>query len=163
MPSAKSLAWANEGLGELAAKAGQNPPAAKYAEAVIQADAEYGASLEARNLRNRINGTTTIDAAIKDFYAKFDRAAVSNPKADVETLVLAGEVTRFIAGVSGSTQQWQTQIKQVDKLDANTVLVEAGVTIQLLNRDPETGTAVFRLVRTAGGWKLAAVDMFEVR
>ena len=50
LPTARSLAWANEGLGEIAAKAGQNAQAAKYAEAAIQADAEYGASLAARNL-----------------------------------------------------------------------------------------------------------------
>jgi hypothetical protein len=50
-----------------------------------------------------------------------------------------------------------------DQADPNTVLVETNLTIQLLNREPETGMAVFRLVRTSGGWKLAAVEMFEVR
>jgi len=33
----------------------------------------------------------------------------------------------------------------------------------LLNREPETGSAVFRLVRTGSGLKLLSVDMFEVR
>jgi hypothetical protein len=76
---------------------------------------------------------------------------------------MPGEVTRFVGSVAGSTQQWATQIKQVDKLDSNTVLVETILTIQLLNREPESGMAVLRLVRTSGGWKLAAVEMFEVR
>ena len=163
LPAARSLAWANEGLGEIAGKASQNAQAAKYAEAAIQADAEYGASLAARNLRNRLNQNTTVDADIKDYFARFDKAAASNRKADVNALVLSGEASRFAGGVSGSTQQWQTQVKQVDKLDANTALVETNMTIQLLNREPETGMAVFRLIRTAGGWKLASVDMFEVR
>ena len=163
LPTARSLAWANEGLGEIAAKAGQSGQAAKFAEAAIQADAEYGASLAARNLRNRVNGATAVDADVKDYFSRFDKAAVSNRKADVDALVLPGEVTRFVANLSGSTQQWTTQVKQVDKLDLNTTLVETNLTIQLLNRDPESGMAVFRLVRTGGGWKLASVDMFEVR
>jgi hypothetical protein len=163
LPTARSVAWANEGLGEAAAKANQTAQAAKFAEAAIQADGEYGASLAARNLRNRINATTTIDADIKDFFARFDRAAVSNRKAEVDALVVPGEVTRFVSSVSGSAQQWTSQVRHVDKLDANTALVESSMTIQLLNREPETGMAVFRLVRTPGGWKLAAVDMFEVR
>lgn len=163
LPTAKSLAWGNEGLGEIAAKAGQNAQATKYAQTAIQADSEYGASLAARNLRNRVNGAAVIEADVKDYFARFDKAATSNRKADVDALVTPGEVTRFVSSVAGSTQQWVTQVKQVDKLDGNTALVETNLTIQLLNREPETGTAVFRLVRSAGGWKLAGVDMFEVR
>jgi hypothetical protein len=163
LPTARSLAWANEGLGEVAARSNQNAQAAKYAEAAIQADAEYGASLAARNMRNRAGGTTTIDADIKDFFARFDKAAVSNRKAEVDPLVLSGEVGRFASSIAGSAQQWMTQIKQVDKLDSSTALVETNLTIQLLNREAESGLAVFRLVKTGAGWKLAAVDMFEVR
>jgi hypothetical protein len=163
LPTARSMQWSNEGLGEIAAKAGQNAQAIKYAEAAIRSDAEYGASLAARNLRNRLNATTTIDADVKDYFARFDKAAVSNHKAEVDALVLPGEVTRFTGGVSGSTEQWQTQVKQVDKLDASTILVETALTVKLLNRDAQSGMAVFRLVRTSEGWKLASVDMFEVR
>jgi len=100
---------------------------------------------------------------VKDFFTRFDRAAISNHKSEIDALVLPGEVTRFSGGVSGSTEQWQSLIKQVDKLDANTMLVETGLTIKLLNREPETGSAVFRLVRTGSGLKLLSVDMFEVR
>lgn len=163
LPTARSMQWSNEGLGEIAAKAGQNAQAAKYAEVAIRSDAEYGASLAARNLRNRINATTTIDADVKDYFARFDKAAVSNHKAEVDALVVPGEVTRFTGGVSGSTEQWQTQVKQVDKLDASTILVETALNVKLLNRDAQSGMAVFRLIRTSEGWKLASVDMFEVR
>jgi hypothetical protein len=141
----------------------QNTDASRYAEATIQADAEYGASLAARNLRTRINSAGSIDADIKDFFARFDKAAVSNRKTDVDALVVPGEINKFVSGVSGSTEQWQTQLRYVDRLDANTVLAEAGVTVKLLNREPESGTAVFRLIRLGNQWRLAAVDMFEVR
>jgi tetratricopeptide (TPR) repeat protein len=163
LPAAKSIAWANVGLGEIAAKAGQNVQAAKYAETAILADADYGASLAARNIRNRVNAASVIDAEIKEFFARFDKAATANRKAEVDALIVPGEVTRFSSGVSGSTEQWQTQVSQVDKLDDNTSLVETNLSVKLLNREPESGLAVFRLVKTAAGWKLAAVDMFEVR
>lgn len=163
LPSAGSLAWANEGLGELAAKAGQNADAARYAETVIRADADYGASLAARNLRTKINAAAPVDADVKDFFTMFDKAAVSKRKADVDALVIPGEVGRFAGGLSGSAEQWQTQLRAADRLDANTVLVEAALTIKLLNRDQESGTAVFRIVRVGNQWRLAGVDMFEVR
>jgi hypothetical protein len=76
---------------------------------------------------------------------------------------MPGEVARFAGGIAGSTEQWQTQVRAVDRIDANTVLVEANMNIKLLNKEPETGLAVYRLVKVGNGWKLAAVDMFEVR
>jgi tetratricopeptide (TPR) repeat protein len=163
LPTARSLAWANEGLAEVAVKAGQAAQAAKYADAAIMADAEYGASLAARNLRNSLNTSAAVDADIKNFFTRFDKAAVSNHKAEVDALVVPGEVNKFVGGISGSTEQWQTQLRHVDYLDLNTALAEAGLTIKLLNREQESGTAVFRLVRLGNQWKLAAVDMFEVR
>ncbi len=162
LPTARSLAWANVGLADIASKAGQTDAAQKYAEAAILADGDYGASLMARNLRNKLGITTAADAAIKAFFADFDKAASSNRKADVDALVMPGEVTKFASGVSGATEQWQTQVRQVDRLDADTVLVEAIMTVKLLNKDVQTGLAVYRLVKTAGGWKLNAVEMFEL-
>lgn len=163
LPSARSLAWANVGLGEIAAKAGQTGPAAKFAEEAIRADAEYGASLAARNLRNRINASTPMDESLKAYFAQFDKAAAANRKADLDAMVVPGDATKFASGISGQTEQWQTQIKQIDRIDANTVLVEANMTVKLLNKEIETGIAVYRLTKAGSGWKLSAVEMFEVR
>lgn len=163
LPTSRSLAWANVGLSEIAVKANQNDQATKYAESAILADAEYGATLAARNLRNKVGAASSIDPSVKAFFVDFDRAIVSNRKADVEALVVSGEVSKFVGGVSGSSEQWQTQIKQVDRLDANSVLVETSLNIKMLTRDPESGLAVFRLTKIGGSWKLSAVDMFEVR
>lgn len=163
LPTARGLAWANVGLGEIAAKAGQNDQATRFADAAISADAEYGASLSARALRNRINSPAAIDEDVKAFFARFDKAAVSNRKAEVDALVVPGEALKFAGGVSGSTEVWQTQILHTDKLDGNTILAESALTVKLLNQDQASGTAVYRLVRVGGTWKLAAVEMFEVR
>lgn len=163
LPSSRSIAWANVGLGEIALKAGQAAQAVQFAKLAIEADAEYGSSLAARTLRNKANTSSAVDDGIKAFFAQFDRAAVSNRKADLETLVVPGEVGKFAAGIAGQTQEWTTRVLHADQLDANTVLVETGMSIRLLNRETEAGMAVYRLARTGNGWKLAAVDIFEVR
>ncbi len=163
LPTARSISWANVGLAEIASRNNQTSAALKFAEAVILNDADYGASLAVRNLRNKIGGTSSTDQSIKTFFADLDKAATANRKADVDALVMPGEVTKFAGGVAGSTELWQTQIRAVDRLDANTVLVEASMSIKLLNKDAESGMAVYRLIKAGSGWKLAAVDMFEVR
>lgn len=163
LPSARSIAWANIGLAEAASRSNQRETALRHIEAAIASDADYGATLAARNLRSKIGTAADVDATIRAFFAEFDKAASSNRKADVEWLIMPGEVTRFAAGVSGSTESWQTQIRHVDRVDANTVLVETNMAVKLLNKDQETGLAVYRLVRVGGAWKLAAVEMFEVR
>lgn len=163
LPTARSVAWANVGLADIASRNNQTSVVLKFAETAIITDADYGASLAARNLRNKIGVASATDASIKTFFADFDKAATANRKADVDALVMPGEVTRFAGGVAGSTEQWQTQIRAIDRLDANTVLVEANMSIKLLNKEPESGMAVYRLIKAGSGWKLAAVDLFEVR
>ncbi len=163
LPTARSIAWAYVGLAEVAAKSNQNESAIKYAESAIAADAEYGASFAARNLRSRLGGAAASDPSIRSFFAEFDKAAAANRKADIEALAMPGEVTRFISGLIGSTEQWQTQIRQIDRIDANTVLVETNMSIKLLNKEIETGVAVYRLTKAGSVWKLSSVDMFEVR
>ncbi len=162
LPTSRSLAWANEGLGEVALKNNQTAQAAKFFEEAIKADAEYGATLAARAGRNKTNNAAAIDESIQAFFVQFDKAAASGRKADVDTLIVAGEIPRFSGGIAGA-QQWQTKILQVDKVDVNNVLVETNLAIKLLNKDVETGTAVFRLAKVGNNWKLSGVDIFEVR
>jgi hypothetical protein len=163
LPSARSVAWANVGLSELAARSGQTAAAANYADSAIRADADYGASLAARVVRRKLNTPERIDESIASFFAQFDRAATANKKAELQTLIMPGEVGKFAAGIAGQTEQWKTQIISVDNLDGETALVETQLDIKLLNRDASNGTAVYRLTRTQTGWKLSSVDIFEVR
>lgn len=162
LPTARSLAWANEGLGEVALKTAQNAQAAKFFEETIKADAEYGATLAARSGRNKANGATAIDESIKAFFSQFDKAAISGSKAEVDALIVSGEMPRFAGGVAGA-QEWQTKVLQVDKTDANNALIEVSLNIKLLNKNAESGTAVFRLAKVGNNWKLSGVEIFEVR
>ena len=163
LPTARSMSWADVGLGEIASRANKSSEAVKFAEDAIKADGEYGASLAARALRNKLNVSTASDDSIKAYFAQFDKTAVSNRKADLDAMVVAGEATKFANGISGQTEQWQTQIKQIDQLDANNVLVETNLNVKLLSRDPTSGMAVYRMTKVGGEWKLSGVKMFEVR
>jgi tetratricopeptide (TPR) repeat protein len=163
LPTARTMAWGNLGLAETASRAGQNAQVLKFAEAAIRADAEYGASLAARILRNKIAATTEVPNDVKAYFANFDRVAISNRKADLDALVVPGEATRFISGISGQTTDWKTTPTHVDRLDPNTVLVESQMAVRLLGRENESGMAVYRLVRSGSAWKLYSVDIFEVR
>lgn len=163
LPTARSLAWANVGLGEIGLKNAQSANAVKYFGEAIKADAEYGANLAARQGRSRTNNSIVIEEGIKNFFAQFDKAAVSNRKTDVQSLLLSGEVAKFAAGLSGQTEQWQTKIIHIDKFDDINILVETNLNVKLLNRQSESGTAVFRLARIGNTYKLSGVEMFEVR
>ncbi len=163
LPSARSLAWANVGMADISVRTGRTADAARYANEAILIDGEYGASLAARVIRNRQSSSTAVDSGIKEYFAQFDRAAVSNRRADLEALAMPGEADRFIGGISGQATNWTTSVLHADMLDENSALVETTLSVRLLTREPESGTAVFRLIRTAAGWRLAGVEIFEVR
>ena len=163
LPSSRSIAWAYVGLADLAAKGGQTAQAIKYAVDAIRSDAEYGASLAARAIRTKTNAPASADEGVKSYFATFDKAAVSNRKAELEVLAVPGEASRFVSGIPGQAVEWKTDVLYVDNIDPNNVWVESRLTIRLLNKEPETGTAVYRLSRVGSNWKLSSVDMFEVR
>jgi len=163
LPTSRSLAWALVGLSDVAVRAGQNYPALQFASDAIRAEGEYGASLAARNIRGRAGAGASSEPSIAAFFEQWDRAAAANQKSQLDALVLPGEASRFSGGVAGQTAAWKTDIKHVDTIDPNTVLVETNLSIKLLNRDPESGLAVFRLSRSGAGWKILSVDVFELK
>ncbi|PYS86515.1 MAG: hypothetical protein DMF62_15660, partial [Acidobacteria bacterium] len=74
LPTARTIAWANLGLAETASRGGQSAAALKFAENAIRADAEYGATLAARVLRNKISAASGVPEDIKAYFSSFDRA-----------------------------------------------------------------------------------------
>ncbi len=163
LPTGRSLAWANVGLGEVALKSNQNAQAIQFYNEAIKADAEYGATLAARQGKTKANAPLNNDEGIKAFFAQFDKAAISGRKADLDAMILAGEIPRFSGGISGQAQTWTTRINQIEKTGATQAVVETNLSIKMLTKDPESGTAVYRLTLVGNNWKLSGVDMFEVR
>ncbi|HUF02982.1 MAG TPA: tetratricopeptide repeat protein [Aridibacter sp.] len=162
LPSSQSIAWAELGLGEIAAKTGQASNALARFRDVIASDADYGASLGAVRDIIAAGGSSAVSDEVRSFFAAFDRAVVSNSKAQVDEIIVGGEVTRFASSVAGQAQQWTTTTRFVQEVDGIDILVGTNVQLKLLNREVESGVALFRLSRTASGLKLTAVDIFEV-
>ena len=81
----------------------------------------------------------------------------------MDAMAVAGDASKFVSGITGQAVEWKTQVLHIDKIDASSVLVETTLMIKLLNKEPESGTAVFRLAKVGSGWKLSGVDIFEVR
>ena len=164
LPVPRTLAWSNIGLGEIALKRNQKAQAAGFFNLAVNADAEYASNLIARNRRIEAEAAPQIDEASKTFFASFDKAVLSKQKSQVDALILPGELTRFSGGITGNQpEQWQTRVTRSELLDANHLAVDVSLNTKIINREPASGTALFILAKTANGWRLAAVDLFEVR
>jgi tetratricopeptide (TPR) repeat protein len=164
LPTANTLSWANVGLGEIAIKTEQRANAVKFFDNSIKSEGEYGAILTARIGRQNAETSTVIDESIKTFFSQFDKAATSGRKAEIENYILLSEMPKFANIVAGGQpEKWQTQVLRTEKIDANYAVAETTLTVKLLGKEIETGTAVFILTKTAVGWKLSGREVFEVR
>jgi hypothetical protein len=165
LPTPAAIAWANIGLGEISLRKGQPGEAARRFDNAVRADAEYASSLAAR--AGRIKAETAanslqVDGAIRSFVGQLDQAIVSGKKVELESRVVSGELVRFINGVVGTQPEiWQTRVLRTEQLDANLVAADVSLDTKELGRQ-RSGTAVLILARVAGGWKLLAIDLFEV-
>ncbi|HVQ39175.1 MAG TPA: tetratricopeptide repeat protein [Pyrinomonadaceae bacterium] len=166
LPTAATIAWANIGLGEISLKKGQAAEAAKRFNDAVRADADYASSLAARAGRIRAEtaaNTLPVDASVRTFVTQLDQAITSGKKVELDSRIVSGELTRFSNGVVGTQPEiWQTRVLRTEQLDANLVAADVSLNTKQLGRE-ESGTAVLILARFAGGWKLAGIELFEVR
>jgi tetratricopeptide (TPR) repeat protein len=166
LPTPAALAWANIGLGEISLKKGQAAEAAKRFNDAVRADADYASSLAARAGRIKAEtaaNTLQIDGAVRTFVTQLDQAITSGKKAELDSRIVSGELARFINGVVGTQPEiWQTRVLRTEALDANLVAADVSLNTKQLGRE-ESGTAVLILARVGGGWKLAGIELFEVR
>ncbi|MBX7171394.1 MAG: tetratricopeptide repeat protein [Pyrinomonadaceae bacterium] len=164
LPTPNTLAWANVGLGDIAVKSNRNTEAEKYFTDAVNNEGEFGATLAARLGRQKISAGT-VDESVKAFFNQFDKAVITARKTEVETFILPGEVTKFAGGVvGGQPQKWETQVLRTEKIDASHILAETSLNVKRLGTEnTETGTAIFVLAKVGNNWKLAGVEVFEVR
>ncbi|HKQ52837.1 MAG TPA: tetratricopeptide repeat protein, partial [Pyrinomonadaceae bacterium] len=167
LPIPLALAWGNIGLAEVALRKGQGTEAARRFTEAVLTDAEYGSTLAARLGRMRAESAASaapaVDDSAKTFIAQLDAAIKSGRGADLESLIVPGELTDFITGIVGSQPElWQTRVVRTEQLDANHVAADVQLTTKELGRDA-SGTAVLILVRSGSGWKLESIGFFEVR
>lgn len=164
LPAVRTLAWANIGLGEIAARRNQNQNAAKFFDAAVKADADYASNLAARQGRLKAEAAPIVDDAAKTFFAQFDKIVLTARKAEVDNLILSGELAQFSGRLTGNQpEQWQTKILRTEMLDSNRMQIETNLSVKLINKEVSSGFALFTVARTANGLKIVEADLNEVR
>lgn len=163
LPLSNTLAWANIGLAEIASKKGQGAEAARRYTEGIKAEGEYGAALAARAARIRIESSPTVDESIRNFLAQLDKDITNGTKVDVESKVVPGELNRFVNGIVGTKPEvWQTRVLRTEQWDTNFSAADVTINSKVLGKEA-SGTALLLLVRVGSSWKLAGIELFEVR
>lgn len=169
LPLPSALAWAGIGLGDIAMRRGQAAEAARILNDVIRGDTDftdYASSLVARTERIRAEssgGTPSIDNAARDFITKLDAAIRTGRQAEIGPLIMPGELARFVQQLVGTQPEaWQSRILRTEQLDANRMAVDVAISSRQLGVD-HSGTAVFVLAKVGSGWKLNAIELFEVK
>jgi Tfp pilus assembly protein PilF len=165
LPFAATVAWANIGLGEILMKRNQPAEAAKRFSDAVAASRDYPSSLAARAARIRAeaaaNNAPPVDETARTFITQLSQAVVSNKKAELESRIVPGELTRFINASIG-TEAWDTKVVRTEQLNANLIAADVQIHASKLGT-VGSGTAVLMLARTPAGWKLSGIELFEVR
>jgi tetratricopeptide (TPR) repeat protein len=167
LPTPFALAWGNVGLGEISLRKGQAAEAARRFNDAVRAESDYASTLAARQGRIKAeaaaNASAAPDEAARTFIAQLDQAIKSGRKAELDALVVPGELVSFVGGIVGSQPElWQTKVVRTEQLDANRLAADVQINTRQLGRDA-AGTAVLILTRVGGSWKLSGIEFFEVR
>ncbi|HKS30507.1 MAG TPA: tetratricopeptide repeat protein [Pyrinomonadaceae bacterium] len=165
LPSPVALGWATEGLGEVALRKGQSPEAVRRFTEAARVEGEYASTLAARLNRIKAEGSAApaVEESVKSFVAQLDQAIKTGGKADIDALILPGELPNFSRGIIGTRPElWQTRVLRVEPLDANRVAVDVSLSVRELGRD-QSGTAVLILSRAGSAWRLGGIEFLEVR
>jgi tetratricopeptide (TPR) repeat protein len=167
LPLPSTLAWADIGLGEVAMRRNRPADAAKLFDDAARAEAEYASTLAARAARIKAEAATSsapvVDEQIKTAVANLDVAIRTGHKAEIEALIVRGELAGFSKGIVGTQPEiWQTLVVRTEQLDTNRFAADVVLTARTLGRE-QAGPAVYVFARTPAGWKLAEIPIFEVR
>jgi hypothetical protein len=165
LPLPAALAWSSIGLGEIALRRGQTGEATRDFNDAVRADAEYASTVAARAARIRAESTAppAVDESAKTFINQLDAAIRTGRQADIGPMIMPGELKRFTQQIVGTQPEaWQTRVLRSEQLDANHLALDVTLNTKQLGIE-HSGTAVYILARVAGGWKLNAIEFFEVR
>jgi tetratricopeptide (TPR) repeat protein len=167
LPLATTLAWADVGLGEIALRRNRAGEAARLFDAAVKTEAEYASTLAAR--ADRLKAESAAGAApapdeqIKAAVAALDAAIRDGRKAEIDALLVPGELTNFSKGIIGTQPDvWQTRVLRTDQLGPDRFAADVVLTTRTLGQD-RSGPAVYLFARTPAGWRLSEIPIFEVR
>jgi tetratricopeptide (TPR) repeat protein len=165
LPLPATLAWGAYGLAEIAQRKGQTAEAQRLYTEAIQAEGGYAPTLAARAARLRVESTAApaIDEAVKQYLTQLDTAIRGGRKAELDPLVVPGELINFTKGfIVLQPEVWQTRVLHTDSLGGDRLAADVTITAKSEGRD-KTITAVYVLTRASGQWRLAEISIFEER
>jgi tetratricopeptide (TPR) repeat protein len=168
LPLPVTLAWANIGLGEIAMRRNQAPEAAKRFDEAVRVEGGYAPALAARAARLKAEttpgaSTPAIDEAVRAAVAHFDQTIRGGRKAELDALIMPGELTSFAKGIIGSQPEvWQTKLLRTESLGSDRFAADVSITAKTLGRE-QSGTAVLVFARTGNTMRLVDIPIFEVR
>jgi hypothetical protein len=166
LPLPATLAWANIGLGEIAARRNQAAEAAKRFDEAVRVEGGYAPTLVARASRLKAEaaaGASPIDESVRAAVALFDQIIRGGRKAELDALVMPGELSTFARGIIGSQPElWQTKLLRTESLGSDRFAADVNITAKTLGRE-QAGTAVLVFARTGNTMRLVDIPIFEVR
>ena len=168
LPLPATLAWANMGLGEIALRKGQAAEAARRFDEAVRAEGGYAPTLAARAARLKAEAATgaaapAIDETVRAAVAQFEQTVRGGRKAELDVLVMPGELTSFARGIIGSQPElWQTKLLRTESLGSDRYAADVHITAKTLGRE-QSGTAVLVFARSGSALKLVDIPIFEVR
>ncbi|HYO99818.1 MAG TPA: tetratricopeptide repeat protein [Pyrinomonadaceae bacterium] len=171
LPLPVTLAWANIGLGEIAMRRNQAAEAAKRFDEAVRAEGGYAPTLTARASRLKAEAALgaaapAVDEAVRTAVTQFEQTVRGGRKAELDALVMPGELTTFARGIIGSQPElWQTKLLRTESLGSDRYAADVHITAKTLGRE-QSGTAVLVFARGSGGgsaMKLVDIPIFEVR
>jgi tetratricopeptide (TPR) repeat protein len=168
LPLPATLAWANIGLGEIAARRNQAAEAAKRFDEAVRVEGGYAPTLVARASRLKAeaaSGATapSLDESVRAAVTLFDQTVRGGRKAELDALIMSGELASFARGIIGSQpEQWQTKLLRTESLGSDRFAADVSITAKSLGRE-QAGTAVLVFARTGNTMRLVDIPIFEVR
>lgn len=168
LPLPLTMARASLGLADISLRRGQAVEAARLYTQAVHIGADYASTVEARAGRIKAesagNAAPPVDESARAFIAQLDTAIRSGRKAEIDNMLVPGELTAFARGIIGTQPEaWQTRVLRTETVDADRLAADVQITARELGHD-QSGTAVLILAKAGTtGWKLAGIDYFEVR
>jgi tetratricopeptide (TPR) repeat protein len=171
LPLPATLAWAAIGLGEIALRRNQATEAARFFTEAVRAEGGYAPTLAARAARLKAEAAPgasapAIDESVRAVVTQFDQTVRGGRKAELDALLMPGELASFAKGIIGSQpEQWQTKLLRTESLGSDRFAADVQITAKTLGGREQTGTAVLVFARGGGNnaLRLADVPIFEVR
>lgn len=166
-PVTSALAWAHITLGQAALARNQAAEAVQHLRrAVVIAD-EAPAQFASRELliqaERAANQLPPVDESVKVFITQLDAAIKQSGSDRLFTLIIKNNLKRLVQGITVSRPSaWTTEILRAEQIDANRVALDVALRVTAEGRE-QTGTALFILNRTATGWVLEDVQLFNVK